>query len=108
MILARRAATRHRFSDSSRGDPVPRSVTSESPPSSSSVRNTRSAFHKSSCTLTLSNRGLNWDRLGGCAAERTGLLLISGRYQPDDQSGGLSVRQAFMRQRPPGLEGDGV
>ena len=45
MIRARRAATRHRFSDSSRGEPVPMSVTSESPPSSSSVRNTHSAFH---------------------------------------------------------------
>src|SRR5215216_3520802 len=91
MILASRAATRQRFSDSSKGEPVPMSVTSESPPSSSRVRNTRSACH-------------SWF---GALSSLSG-VLFGGGDQSHHQLGSLAVCQTLVRQRLPGLECDGV
>ncbi len=103
-IRARRVATRQRFSDSSRGDPVPMSVTSERPPSSSSIRNTRSASHRSMDGLPVIFRVVSL----GAMALSAWMGLIGRRDQPDDQLCSLGVLEALMRQRLPGLEGDGV
>ena len=62
---ANRVATRQRVSDSSRAEPVPRSSTADSPPSSPRRRNTRPRWHSGS--------GPGKDRLPRYAAERRGV-----------------------------------
>jgi hypothetical protein len=67
-------------------------LTSERPPSSSSMRNTCSAFHAATA------------RVGGSFP----CVLHSGRDHPNDQLRGLDIAEALMCERPPSLEGDRV